>query len=688
MRVKKYFLLALLAFFVLFIVSFQLLYLKKVVIYDPVTIKINGLNLKECQQVEVYGLSPLNKKISIQYIDSLNEWEYFYCFHSSLHIIINDSLILKNPSFNLIIGNTNIKLNKKDFKDISKQSGIHNYLIYNKKQEGFNYLKMILSVFHWSITKKLLFVFIIILVLSAFMFVLIKYKSKISNIPKKALNLYKILIKISYSIIKIIIITTKFLSNLLIKYIETIRKIYQKISGYSRMFLLLIKSKTILLLKKKLTLKLKISNKKFQNIILLLTTLIIVSTSIEICSFLLLKYSKKLQFSFPYFNRQISPYYVYENSPGFKYNTIKSNNKEHDAIIDKNGFICGVPISKQKDTNTIRVFITGGSGPFGGGQSKPYEIFKPYPIGVFSFESSIAGLLQEKLKMKFPNKNIEVINACCYNRMLHQSIAYYLETISEFNPDFVVSIDGQNDLGTMYGFSPYFFGSLDFSNYIELYEITQLNKDKSSFNFINLINTLKILNLKNKEKPNKKNSKDNFLTSNYKNSTYKEYLVHKNKYIQSSERFIKLIKYYHSLCKTDNVKFIFCLQPMLYREKFNKSLSLTEKEMQKNFFQSKLQIIEHEKLLPVLRELIVSGSSQILKYFIDDYLSGRINQASNKYGFSYIDMNKEIMSVPSNIEFYVDYCHLTRDANDILAEILFKKITIIMDTSNSHNKKL
>ena len=427
-----------------------------------------------------------------------------------------------------------------------------------------------------------------------------------------------------------------------------------------------------------------------KNLILLITALIFIYLIVELTCYLLLNYSEKFQYTFPYFNQQISPYYVFENAPGFKYkNCIKSSPNEPDVVIDQYGFISEAKIEKQKDTNAIRIFITGGSGAFGSGQIKQYYgKIKSFPLGLYSYESSIAGLLQKKLKKVFPSKNIEVVNACAVKRMLHQSVAYYLETISDFNPDFVISIDGNNDIAPICGFSPYLKGSIALSSYIELYEITKQNQNKSFFNIINLINKLKINNLKTKEKNQNKNNKG-FLIDPYASSKYNDYIFHKEKFIRGSEKFLNLIKYYHSLCETDNVKFIFCLQPLLYRQKFNKKLSLSENTMQKNFYNPNSETHPAKKILSSKQiEIIRKNENLILKYFIDDYLSDKINQISIEDGFSYIDMNKELMSVPSNIDVFVDYCHLTPDGNEIVAEILLKKINTILNTSKNNNSKI
>jgi hypothetical protein len=419
-------------------------------------------------------------------------------------------------------------------------------------------------------------------------------------------------------------------------------------------------------------------NKK--NFILLLITLLLLCIVIEGGSYLVLRYTSKLQLTYPFFNQQISPYYVFGNAPGFAYkNSIKSNPDEKDAHIDSNGFITGSPLVKFKDTNTIRIFITGGSAAFGTGQIRPYygEI-KQYPTGLYSFESSIAGLLQKQLKLALPNKKIEVINACAVKRMLHQSVAYYLETISDFDPDIVVSLDGNNDVGSMSGIPPYVKGSMALSAYIDLYEITKLNRNKSFSNLINLLNTLKIANLQQKEKGNKKD----FFADPYDQATYNDYLQHKEEYIHGSKKFLNMIQYYHAICATDDVDFIFCLQPLLYRQKINKTLSPSEKKMQSQFYTPNSKSHNAKEMFtPQQLESIKNSSNLILKYFIDDYLNEQIRQISVSEGFSYLDMNQEMMNMGADKDVFVDYCHLTPEGNNIVAGILSEKITEILLSS-------
>ena len=64
----------------------------------------------------------------------------------------------------------------------------------------------------------------------------------------------------------------------------------------------------------------------------------------------------------------------------------------------------------------------------------------------------------------------------------------------------------------------------------------------------------------------------------------------------------------------------------------------------------------------------------VLEYFFDDFLSAALRKAAEEYGVEYLDLNAEIASLGPDVEFYVDYCHLTLDGNRRVAEILGKAI--------------
>ena len=220
---------------------------------------------------------------------------------------------------------------------------------------------------------------------------------------------------------------------------------------------------------------------------------------VEIISSLILKYNDNLKLEEPYFNRHISVFYVYKNTPRYKYQTIKSNNNEKDVIIDEYGFICNEEIKKLKPNNYLRVFITGGSAAFGSGQARPYNKIKKYQTGIYSYESSIAGILKSILQKKYPEKKIEVINACSSGRKINQSITQYLAVIKDFSPDIIISMDGMNDLITINGSSPF-----DYDEQYLLDKYLNLHKIEKSLTQNCFPYTLQLIK-KIKFKVNKKN---------------------------------------------------------------------------------------------------------------------------------------------------------------------------------------
>ena len=142
-----------------------------------------------------------------------------------------------------------------------------------------------------------------------------------------------------------------------------------------------------------------------------------------------------------------------------------------------------------------------------------------------------------------------------------------------------------------------------------------------------------------------------------KHSTIDKYKIHKSNFINSSDTFTGLILLYNSLCKTQNTEFIFCSQPMLYRET-NKILTKSESKMKEKINPINISCSDQAISEIKLKEYSEKGNL-ILKFFIDDYLTHKIDSLSKLNNFGFIDFNYQLQNQYKNIEFYVDYCHLT-----------------------------
>jgi len=417
--------------------------------------------------------------------------------------------------------------------------------------------------------------------------------------------------------------------------------------------------------------------KDLKNIIVVIVSIVICIFLVELTSYLILKYNSRLHFEKPYFSREICPYYVFKNTPGYTSKSIKKNDSEKDIVIDSYGFISNCDLSKPKGVKTFRIFLTGGSAAYGNGQSDPYERVKKYAGGVYSFESSIAGQIELILNNTYPEFHFEVVNACASGRQIHQSIGLYLSVIKDLSPDVVISMDGMNDLATINGISPYSDIPVDvFSKYLELYQINENFQEKSFSQMINLIKAIHFSNVTNKLMTHEKSKQDRLMNYDRKNYTAIKYREYKNEMSAHCNVFTDLILYYHTLCQLKDVTFIFCLQPLLNRE-INKVLTPTEQRLQQlvNPINISLGVSNIPDSTIIRYEEM---GNYTLKFFIDDYLSKEIDTLSGDYGFEYIDFNRAIENKYAESDFYTDYCHLTFEANKIIAEILSERIGMVL----------
>ncbi len=117
------------------------------------------------------------------------------------------------------------------------------------------------------------------------------------------------------------------------------------------------------------------------------------------------------------------------------------------------------------------------------------------------------------------------------------------------------------------------------------------------------------------------------------------------------------------MLKADRTPSLFVLQPLLNRKRENKRLSDIERKLA-------------EVMVPTESgtSAAVDQCALVLEYFYDEYLSAALRKTAEEYGVEYLDLNAEIASLGSDVEFYVDYCHLTFDGNRRVAEILGKAI--------------
>ncbi|MBF0193949.1 MAG: hypothetical protein HQL71_05300 [Magnetococcales bacterium] len=361
------------------------------------------------------------------------------------------------------------------------------------------------------------------------------------------------------------------------------------------------------------------------------------------------------------YNQILSGYHVFKNTPGAPlWNEVKKNPNDPPSIVDGNGFISDNPIYVKKPDDVIRIFVMGGSAVFGVGQFPPFAVVHPYHLGNLSYSLGLAGQLESYLSSQRPGLKFEVINAAATDRMLHQSMIYYQETISRFSPDIIINLDGYNDLhyGIMSG-RPYSEMESRIPSYLNLLDNSRLYQP-NFMTFLNMGYYKFFRDMVGEQLKQQFFLQDDMDQEKYSFNQYKKF---ENSFIATSQRFLQILDHYTAVLNADKVDFIFAIQPMLYRQ-INKEWSKIENQMRREVF----------GVGPNLPKEVVDRFILMSKYFFDEYLAKASQERVEKSGYRFLDLNQEIRHLKSDFELYVDYCHFTIGGSRILAEILGKEV--------------
>ena len=393
-----------------------------------------------------------------------------------------------------------------------------------------------------------------------------------------------------------------------------------------------------------------------KNFVLSLVLIILTLLVLEGLSFLILRLKGFDPRRYEY-GQILSGYYVFRNTPGAPFwGEVKERPTDPPTIINGDGFVSDNPIALVKPEGVIRIFIMGGSAAFGIGQFPPFASVHPYHRGTLSYTLGPAGQLKRFLQAQRPDLKFEVINAAASDRLLHQSMIYYLETISRYSPDIVINLDGYNDL---------FFGMMSGRPYAQM--------EGRLESYVNLLNTalaykpnlMHLLTLGyNKyihphlDEALKKQFffKDDLDREKYSMAEYKKV---EGAFIGTTQRFLQILDHYMAVLKSDKVDFIFTLQPLLYRQ-VNKEWSEIEDRMRRTVF----------GVGPNLSPEMIDRFILMSKYFFDEYLAQASRERVAAQGYGFLDMNREIRHLKSDFELYIDYCHFTVSGSRAVGEIL------------------
>jgi hypothetical protein len=398
----------------------------------------------------------------------------------------------------------------------------------------------------------------------------------------------------------------------------------------------------------------------------LLVVVLVLCGLIELASYFVIR----VPGFYPEYNRKVSGYTVFQNNPKHQLVTQKSDPANPDVIVDENGFITGGPLSLEKASGTVRIFLMGGSAAFGADQNSHYRDLYEYPFGVYTYPDSIAGQLQSYLEARRPESTYEVITAAAFTRAYHQSVLFYLEAVSRFSPDWIISMDGYNDINHLVSGTPYLDRATELQYYIDLRNSADCKNAgvPSTYCLLQGLHGRLMIALTRGRTRALPEYAVNFDLDSY---TVKQYAERKQSFEASSSRFVQTLKHEMGIMRADDVNFMFVLQPMLHRQGWNKALSERETIFARGVAPP-LYSVEASSATTEPQEFI--DTMLLLKFFFDDHLSPTLEKEVTDAGYTYLDMNRAIQNVPSSTEFYTDYCHMTVEGNRLIAEAIGEAI--------------
>ena len=139
------------------------------------------------------------------------------------------------------------------------------------------------------------------------------------------------------------------------------------------------------------------------------------------------------------FHNKLHPYVMFRPHANLAYVTGNTHEMSHHAgriyhYTNEDGFrvpSAGYSLPKRKPAGQLRIAFLG---------SSAVELGSTY-------ETTLPGALRSLLRERYPNRDIEVINAAIQSSVSRQSIAHLVFTVVDYDPDIVILHDGVNDIG-------------------------------------------------------------------------------------------------------------------------------------------------------------------------------------------------------------------------------------------------
>jgi formylglycine-generating enzyme required for sulfatase activity/lysophospholipase L1-like esterase len=350
---------------------------------------------------------------------------------------------------------------------------------------------------------------------------------------------------------------------------------------------------------------------------------------------------------------------VVRNNPAFARRGVTHNAQGFRRMQD-------VPVVKP--AGTVRVFLLGGSVTYGAeGLYREIEN-RPEPRN----DETIDYYLEQRLNREFPAKHWEVVNAGVKGYLLNQDLALLLSVILRYKPDYVISLDGVNDLSSLLRapplYDPYLQPELvdDFNRLANPSTLASLRVMPTAWLRNNSVLFFTVQNwISNRARERRRRER---AAATVPNPVRFADLSpgQQDQYRTSAEQldsYLNPVRQMHELLAAAGIEDLFVLQP---------EILLTRKPW----------IGSESRLLDYHRKV----ESRVFLYGFETLypeLGAHLAEDALRLGYGFLDLTGVFDGMA--VQTYSDFCHLTPGGDEVIANRIFSRLRNTFRETTSHD---
>jgi len=342
---------------------------------------------------------------------------------------------------------------------------------------------------------------------------------------------------------------------------------------------------------------------------------------------------------------------AWRNNPAFA---------REDITHNAQGFRRMSEVARQKPPGTVRLFFLGGSAAYG--CEGLYTHIEDRFTRLYDNET-IDFYLEQKLNRELPQKHWEVINAAVNEYRLHQHLALLLSRLQQYHPDYVILMDGHNDVSGFVAagpdYDPYAVTSYreefesvanprTFSDWIAMNAAWLRNNSVFYASLERRLSRLTQFSLSQQQAARRPELPKPVRFEDLSSQEQQEYRTNWNEL----DKYTRIARQIYQVCRLNNIKVAFAMQPELILS--GKKYAGSEQRLADYHRQryGPLVIYSYETFYPeIARQTREAGAAD---------------------GFALLDLTDAFDDSP--LQTFSDYCHMTPDGNRIVADRLFAEL--------------